>query len=56
MITYHVIVAMTNLLQVEIKSDEGLEYPEIKKRACEKACQENGDYEKIEVEDYEVAV
>jgi len=56
MITYRVIVAMTNLFQIDIESSEGLEYPEIKRRACEKARRQNGDYENVEVEEYEVVV
>lgn len=55
MITYRVIVAMTNLFQIDIENSAGLEYPEIKRRACAKARQENGDYEQVEVEEYEVA-
>ena len=56
MITYHVQVAMTDMRQVEITSNDGLEFPAIKKLACEKARSEHGEYDLVEVEDYEVAL
>ena len=56
MITYRVIVAMTNLFQIDIESSEGLEYSEIKRRACEKARRRNGPVPDLKVEEHKVFV